>query len=794
MVKNYFTVAWRNLTANKAYSALNILGLSIGMAVALLIGLWVSWQFSYDRFLPDYRQTYQVRFRSHDNGVINTQEWTCLPLAEVMKRDVPEIKHVAQTNVVGEHGIVVGDKKFYLSGLMATGDFLKVFPYPLLEGNAEQALKDPYSILLTESTARALFGKEEPLNKTIRIDNNHDLRVTGVLKDVPANSTLQFTWVVPFDYFIAANDWVKGCRTDWGMNSFETYVRLREDVSYSQAEPKMRGLLMKYAARIYTAGKVEVFMQPMKDWHLYSNFKNGVAAGGFIDYVKMFSLIGILVLVIACINFMNLSTARSSKRAREVGIRKAIGSLRRDLILQFLMESFVVTFAAFGLSLLLVQLVLPAFDAFTKTTVTIPYDSWIFWAIMLAFVLLTGLLAGSRPAFYLSSFKPVKVLKGTLQVGRSASLPRKILVVLQFTSSIALIISTIIIYEQLDYARRRPTGFDTDRLMMTDNTADLGNNYVALKQDMLQSGVVSMVTKSSGPATDLSSHVHVDEWQGKLPGEIIGGMATVAVSDTDYFRTVGMHILKGKNFDGYLGSDTLGVILNEAAVKRLRFKEPLDQTITWGIGKQQVIGVVKDALMDNPYAQAEPTFFVYIPGWSNSIMYRIAPGVNTRDAIAKLTPLFNKYNPTYPYLYKFADVVYQAKFDLETLIGSLAGIFAGLAIIISCLGLFGLAAYMAEQRTKEIGIRKVLGASVPQVWMLLSTEFIGLVAISCVIASPIAFYFLSDWLLKYDYRITIGPGVFLLAAAVALFITVITISFQSIRAALMNPVKSLRSE
>ena len=422
MIKNYFTVAWRNLTANKAYSALNILGLSIGMAVALLIGLWVSWQFSYDRFLPDYRQTYQVRFRSHDNGVINTQEWTCLPLAEVMKRDVPEIRYVAQTNVVGEHGIVVGDKKFYLSGLMATGDFLKVFPYPLLEGNAEQALKDPYSILLTESTARALFGKEEPLNKTIRIDNNHDLRVTGVLKDVPANSTLQFKWVVPFDYFVAANDWVKGCRTDWGMNSFETYVRLREDVSYSQAEPKMRGLLMKYAAGIYTAGKVEVFMQPMKDWHLYSDFKNGVAAGGFIDYVKMFSLIGILVLVIACINFMNLSTARSSKRAREVGIRKAIGSLRRDLILQFLMESFVVTFVAFGLSLLLVQLVLPAFDAFTKTTVTIPYDSRIFWAIMLAFVLLTGLLAGSRPAFYLSSFKPVKVLKGTLQVGRSASL------------------------------------------------------------------------------------------------------------------------------------------------------------------------------------------------------------------------------------------------------------------------------------------------------------------------------------------------------------------------------------
>ena len=794
MFKNYFKTAWRNLVNNKIYSALNILGLATGMAVSLLIGLWVYYQFSYDRFLPGYQQVYQIRYRYNNNGEIGTQNSTSLPLANVIKKDVPGVKYVVQTDWMGNHGLVAGGKKLYLNGAMAGGDFLKMFQYPLLKGNADAALKDPYSIVLTESTAISLFGKEDRINKTVRIDNKNNLKVTAVLKDLPRNSTFQFKYVIPFSYFSATSDWVKNSATDWGNNSFQTFVALQPNVSYNQAEPKLKSLLLKYASEIYKPVKSEVFMQPMKDWHLYSDFKNGAAVGGFIDYVKMFSIIGLLVLLIACINFMNLSTARSEKRAREVGIRKAIGSQRKDLIFQFLIESIVITILAFILSLLLVQLALPAFNTLNKTTISIPYSNSIFWFIMVSYVLLTGLLAGSRPAFYLSSFKPVKVLKGAIQIGRSVALPRKVLVVLQFTCSIALIISTIIVYQQIQHAKERPTGYDANRLMMTDVSLDLSRNYAALKNELLQSGIVTNVTKASSPVSDIWSYNHVDDWQGKLLGETLGGMATIAVSDADYFKTVGMQIKEGRNFVGDINADSLSVILNEAAVKRLRFKEALNQNITWAFGKQRVIGVVKDALMTSPFAPPEPTFFVYLPSWENTIMYRLSPTVSTHDAIIKLTAIFNKFNPSFPYLYHFADESYAAKFDLETLIGKLAGLFAALAIFISCLGLFGLAAYMAEQRTKEIGIRKVLGASVSQVWLLLSKDFIVLVIISCVIASPVAFYFLQHWLLKYDYRISIGPSVFIISAVTAIVITIITISFQAIKAAIANPVKSLRTE
>jgi putative ABC transport system permease protein len=507
MLLNYFKTAWRNLVNNKVYSVLNILGLATGMAVALLIGLWVNYQFSYDRFLPGYQHVYQIRYRTNNNGEILTQNSTCLPLADVLKKDVPGIKYVVQTDWMGHHGLKAGEKKLYLNGAMAGSDFLKMFQYSLLKGNINAALKEPYSIVLTESTAISLFGKEDPINKTVRLDNINDLKVAAVLKDIPRNSTFQFNYLIPFSYYSATSEWVKNSATDWGNNSFQTFVALQPNISYAQVEPKIKPLLLKYASDIYKPAKAEVFMQPMKDWHLYSDFKNGFAVGGFIDYLKMFSIIGFLVLLIACINFMNLSTARSEKRAREVGIRKAIGSQRKDLIFQFLIESIVITILAFILSLLFVQLALPAFNALNKTTISIPYDNTAFWIIMISYVLLTGLLAGSRPAFYLSSFKPVKVLKGSVQIGKSAAFPRKILVVLQFTCSIALIISTIIVYRQIQYAKERPTGYDANRLVMTDVSVDLSRNYDALKNELLQSRIVTSVTKASNPVTEIWSFI-----------------------------------------------------------------------------------------------------------------------------------------------------------------------------------------------------------------------------------------------------------------------------------------------
>ncbi len=795
MIKNYFKIAWRNLVKNKIYSSLNILGLATGMAVALLIGLWVYYQLSYDRFLPGYQQAYQVRYKSYSNGEILTQSAVCFPLAGALKKDIPGIQYVVQTDWMSSHGLVVGDKKLYMNGAMAGSDFLKAFQYPLLKGSADAVLKAPYSIVLTQSTAKALFGNDDAMNKAVRIDNQHNLTVTGVMKDVPGNSSFQFNYIVPFSYAVLAEDWIKQSQTEWGNNSFQTFVVLQPGVSYEQVEPKMKLMLKKYNPDDYANLKYEVFMQPMKDWHLYTDFKNGIAVGGFIDYVKMFSIIGMLVLLIACINFMNLSTARSEKRAREVGIRKAVGSQRKDLVFQFLIESVVITFIAFLLSVLFVQLALPAFNALTKTTINIPYSNVMFWVIMISYVLITGLLAGSRPAFYLSSFNPVKVLKGAINIGRSASLPRKILVVMQFSCSVALIISTIIVYQQLQYAKDRPTGYDTNRLMITDVSIDLSRNYGALKNEMLNSGIVTSVTKSSSPVTAIYSSNDVNNWPGKLPGETLE-LATVAVSDTDYFKTLGTQMLQGRNFSGSLGSDSLSMIINEAAVKRMRLKEPLNKIIDWGQTTQpaRIIGVVKDALMASPFDPASPTYFMFKPSWENNIMYRLSPTANTHVAIEKLTTIFNKYNPSYPYMYHFADESYAAKFDLETLIGKLAGIFAALAIFISCLGLFGLAAFTAEQRTKEIGIRKVLGASVSQVWVLLSKEFIVLVLISCLIASPIALYFLNGWLLKYNYRISIGPGVFIVSAVMALVITIITISFQAIKAALANPVKAIKAE
>ncbi|MBS1661805.1 MAG: ABC transporter permease [Bacteroidetes bacterium] len=619
------------------------------------------------------------------------------------------------------------------------------------------------------------------------------MEVAAVIKDVPSNSTFSFSYVLPFSYGVLTNDWFRGAMTNWDNNSFQTFVELEPNVSYAQMAPKIHEIVMKYDPEAWKVGKEDFFFHPMKDWHLYGDFKRGVVEGGFIDYVRLFSIIGVLVLLIACVNFMNLSTARSVKRAREVGVRKVMGSLRYDLIVQFLTESMMITLAAAFISLVFVQLTLPSFNTLTQSRIRIPWENPAFWGVMALYVLVTGLLAGSRPAFYLSGFQPVKVLKGVINVGRSATLPRKILVVLQFTCSIALIIGTMLIYQQVQYAKDRPSGYDSNRLVFSDGSDDVTKNYVALRSELLRSRLVDQVTRSSSPVTALWNWSIVQNWEGKGPDETLA-LAAVDIGD-NYFNTMGMKFVAGRDFTGNYAADTSTVIINEAAAKKMRLKEPVvGQVITWRLTPHTIVGVVKDALMTSPYRSAEPTFFGYSRDEANDITYRLSAKVEPHDAMSKIASIFNKYNPAYPFSYHFVDESYADKFEQEVLIGRLSGIFAALAIFISCLGLFGLAAYMAEQRTREIGIRKVLGASVVQLWMLLSKDFLLLVLISCVVASPVAYYFLQGWLEKYKYRITIGPGVFLMAGAMALLITVLTISFQAIRGAMANPTKSLRSE
>ncbi len=790
MFKSYLKIAWRNMLHNKVYSALNIAGLAAGMAVALLIGLWIYSQYAYDRFLPGYDQLYQVKLNFYHSGEIQTQSGSAVPLIEEFRKNYPEVKYASETDWGGQHSLVTGDKKLDPVGLTVGTDFLRVFPYPMLKGNVNSVFSDPNAIVLTESVAKALFGDLDPINKVIRIDNINNIKVTGVMKDVPANSTLQFKYLLPYSYVEQTYPNTKKERMDWRNPSYLEYVQLQPGANAAAFESKIKNI---YAQHDPT-NKIEVVLQPAKNWRLLAQFKNGKAVDGFIQYVRMFAIIGILVLVIACINFVNLSTARAEKRAREVGVRKSIGSSRRDLIIQFLGESLLLTFVAFVVSIVLVQLVLPGFNTITSENISIPYTNLTFWGAMMGYVLFTGLLAGSRPAFYLSSFNPVKVLKGAIQLGKRAALPRKIMVVVQFTCSIALIIGTLIIYQQIKYAKDRPKGYDAENLVMVNNSSDLNKNFDALKNDLLQSGQVVSITKAASGMMYYPASFNILNFPGKKVGESME-MATTAVS-SGYFKTTGMKFIAGHDFTSDAGPDTLNLVINDAAVARFRLKDPLNQLITFDYSKKpmRIIGVVENAIVGSPFYSAGPAIYVYNPGWTGAIMYRLNPNADRQQATKKIAAIFNKYNPSFPFDYRFADEAFAATYKIEVLVGTLASVFAGLAIFISCLGLFGLAAYVAEQRKKEIGIRKVLGASVPQVWVLLSGNFLSLVVISCVIASPIAFYFLQGWLQKFEYRITIGPWAFLISATAAIFITIVTVSYQAIASALTNPVKSLRSE
>ena len=799
MLKTYLKTAWRSLSRNKVYSTLNIVGLAIGMVVALLIGLWVNDQYSYDAWLPGYQQAYQVRFNYNDKGVIRTQKDVCRPLEDALKHEIRGVAYTSPVFGPQPNTLTVGDKKIHARNLVAGDGFLQIFQFPLLKGNRAEALKHPHSVVLTERAARALFGDGDPINQVVRIYDpvnfdNAPLKVTGVLKDLPRNSTFQFDYITPLSLLVSGA-WARDAKDNWADAMFEMYIGVEPNADPAQVGADAKMLVQKNAPTAYRAFQQQVLLQPLKDWHLFTNFQNGRAVGGIIDYLRLFGVIGVLVLFIACINFMNLSTARSQKRAREVGVRKVIGSSRGALIRQFLAESMLFTVMGFVLALILVQVSLPAFNRLTGSGVAIPWFEGGFWLIMAGYVLLTALLAGSRPAFYLSSFRPVQVLKGTITTARSAVLSRKGLVVLQFTCSIGLIIGTIIVYQQIQYARSRSAGYDPNRLV--ESGAGTGD-FEALKRAALASGVVSGMTKTLSLTTEKWPRSVVSDWQGKGSNEPLTLLMN-AVADSDYFKTLGMALTEGRNFTGNYSVDSSCTILNETAVRMMHLQHPVGTYITWMFAgnnpqRVRVVGVVKDALIDGPFGAAAPAYFLYQPGWTYSYTYRLTPTVNTGAALARLKPIFDQYDPSTPFEYHFVDEEYAGKFSFEVLIGQLAAIFTGLAIFICCLGLFGLAAFMAEQRTKEIGIRKVLGASVSQVLLLLTKDFILLVGISCLIASPIAFYFVQNWLHQYYYRISIGPGVFVLSAILAIVIAVATVSFQAIKAALMNPVRSLRQE
>jgi putative ABC transport system permease protein len=793
MLQNYLKIALRNLVKNKVYSFINIAGLAVGMAVAMLIGLWMIDELSANKNHKNFDSIYQVMMFQTFDGHRGSQQQLPYPMGEELNTKYPNFKAVAMCDWGSGHSLVVGNQKFSKVGHFLGEQGIEMFSLPILKGD-RNPLKDPSSIVLTEELATTLFGNQDPIGKVLKMDNTIDLKVTAVVAKQPKNATLQFDYLLPWLLQEKINPDLKN--STWGNNSFQVFVQLKDGVNPEKTNVNIKNVVLNHFKDnklMQTNVKPEVFLHPMAKWRLYSEFTDGINTGGFIKYVKLFGIFGLIVLLIACINFMNLSTARSEKRAKEVGVRKAMGSGREQLIGQFLSESLVISFIALGLALILVELVLPSFNTLTEKDISLQLANPLFWGIMLVFTIFTGLLAGSYPALYLSSFNPVRVLKGTIRVGKSASLPRQVLVVLQFSFSIALMIGTVIIYQQIQHGKNRPIGFDSKGLISVFSSADLIKNYNSLRNELLTSGAVSSICKSSCPPYQTWSNNDGWEWKGSKPEDKSVLFNTIA-SDYDYTKTVGIKLKAGRDFSREFASDSSGVILNEAAVKRMGLKEPIGEILKWNGVTRKVVGVVPNMQMDSPFEVIRPTTIVFEKDWVNVLCIRMNPNVSASEALKKMAPIFDKYNPGFPFDYQFTDDEYAKKFNYLEMIGKLSLMVAFLAIFISCLGLFGLASFMAEQRTKEIGVRKVLGATVMNITTLLSKDFLKLVIISIVIASPIAYFTMKKWLQDYDYRIEIGAGVFVLVMVVAIVIALSTVSYQAIRAGLANPVKSLRTE
>jgi putative ABC transport system permease protein len=789
MLKNYLKITWRNLLRHKAFSFINIIGLAIGMASAALILFWVQNEMSYDQFHTKKDRLYEVYNRSVFDGKLWCWGNTPKIMAKTLKQDYSQVEEAARINDAN-FLFTVGDKHLNIHGNFTDPGFLTMFSFPLVNGNANTALNNINNIIITQKLSKKLFGNDNAMGKVIKIDSNAYFTVTGVMKDLPNNTQFNFEYLMPWSYKTKIGD----DDANWGNNSCQTYALLKPNVTESVANRSIVNVIRSHS----NIKDIDVFFHPASKWRLYSDFdQKGKVSGGRIAIVQTFSLIAVFILLIACINFMNLSTARSEKRAREVGIRKVAGALRGGLIFQFLGESILIALISGALALVIMQLSMSGFNLLTAKHLFIPYGDPLFWITALSFIILTGAISGSYPALYLSSFTPVSVLKGTFKAANALITPRKLLVVVQFTFAVVLIICTIIIKQQLQYAQNRDAGYKKDNLVFVRMTGDIDKHYQSIKNDLLNSGAATAVSKTSAPITEGWSDSWGFLWNGKDISKKID--FDVFNTDGDLAKTMGLKIVEGRDIDvKNYPTDSTAILLNEAAAKIMGFKNPVGQIVKRGEAPDyqtlHVVGVVKDFILQSPYDPVKAMIIQGPKSWFNVIHFRLNNANSTTENLNRAGNVFKKYNPEYPFEYNFIDQDYAKKFGDEKRTQTLASLFAGLTIIISCLGLFGLAAYMAQNRIKEIGVRKILGASVVGVTTLLSKDFLKLVMISFVIASPIAWFAMNKWLEGYNYRISISIWVFVIAGLLTIIISIITVSFQAIKAALANPVKSLRSE
>jgi len=790
MIKNFFKVAYRTLLRNKGFSFINIFGLAVGMASAVLIVLWIQNELSYDQFHKNKDRVYEAWNRARFDDKLFCWSTTPKILARTTERELPEVERAVRVQWNSNFLFSIGDKRIMREGNMVDTGFLQMFSFPLIKGNPETALNDMHSIVLTEKLAIALFGKEDAMGKLIKLENKDNFIVTGVMKDLPNNTRFDFEYLLPWSYLQYRNE----DDSSWGNNSTKTYVMLKKNATLASVAPKIKVLKHKYDEEA-KKDNWEMFFYPIERWRLYSSFTNGVEdSGGRMTFVKLFATIAAFILLIACINFMNLSTARSEKRAKEVGIRKVVGAQKISLISQFIGESILISFLAALFAVVIILLSLPGYNLLTDKKLFINFGSIYTWLTAIGFILFTGLLAGSYPAFFLSSFQPVKVLKGTFKKANALITPRKILVVLQFTFAIILIICTIIVKQQIDYAQDRATGYNKNNLIYHPMTGDIPKNYQLIKNEILGAGIATSMVKTNSPITEQWSDGWGQEWEGKDPNDKTD--FSRFVSDEGLGVTAGLTFVHGRDFDiKQFPTDSTGMIINEASLKVMKFKDPIGKIVKDNGIEWHIVGVIKDFIITSPYEPVRPLLIAGAKrDWFSTLMMKMNPNVPMSQNLKKAEVIFKKYNREYPFDYRFVDEEYAQKFENEQRQGTLAGLFAGLTIFISCLGLFGLATYMAENRIKEIGVRKVLGASVTGITALLSTDFIRLVIISFLIAAPLSWWAMYKWLQDYTYRVPIHWWVFAAACLLSVVIALLTVSYQAIRAATANPVKSLRSE
>lgn len=801
MIKNYFTIAWRNLQKSKVYSFINIFGLAMGMAVTMIIGLWVYDELSHDDYFANRDSIAQVWQTQTFNGVKGTGQAIPRALEMEMRNKYGDMfKHIVMSSWNFSNYLEFGDVKISREGSSMQEGSVDMLDLNIVKG-VKNGIKDPNSIMLSQSTAKALFGDREVIGKTVRVNSQYDMMVTGVYQDVPSNNSFHdLNYITPWKHYVNSQEWIKNAQDSWGNNSFQMYVQIADHQSMDRVNKTIIDIKKNApGAEDSVSFNPQIFLLPMKDWYLRSNFENGMQQGGRIEYVWLFAVIGVFVLFIACINFMNLSTARSEKRAKEVGIRKSIGSSRYQLIGQFLGESLFVVGIACILAIILVTSSLKGFNHIASKEITFPWTRPEFWMLTLGFILLTALVSGSYPALYLSSFNPVKVLKGSVKAGRFAALPRKILVVTQFTVSVSLIIGTLVILKQINHTKNRPVGYNKEGLIQIPvMSRDFIGKQDLMRNEFLNSGAVIQMSTSSSPTTNVWSNRNGYNWEGKPEG-FQEDLAWVEVS-AEYARSLDLKLVDGRDFSREFATDSNAVLLNETAVRYMGLKNPVGTILRDDDSEDPeppmtVVGVVEDMIMQSPYEPVKQTVFVF-DKYGNASYYnlRLNPDKSVRANLDIIENVFKSHFPGLPFRYDFIDEQYAQKFAAEERIAKLAGIFTILAILISCLGLFGLASFVAEQRTKEIGVRKVLGATVSNIWTLLTKDFLLLVALSLFLATPLAWYFMQNWIQKFTYQTDISWWVFFAAGLGAILITVVTVSFQAIKAAVANPVTSLRTE